>query len=341
MSVLRGISVLDCSIAMAGPFAAQRLGDLGADVIKIEPVTGEWQRHVSAGNAMGNEVNTSFLSLNRNKRSLAVNLKAPGGREVVPAPRRARRRLPAELPPRRRRAPGRRLRDASARQPGPGLRLDLRLRRHRPYASPARPGHAAAGADGLDVLHRPRRRRPRAGRPLPGRRDHGLRGLRGRAGRTAAPRAHRRGPARRGQHARRAWSRCRCRSCPCSRSAACRRSAAPSRAATSTSSRPTASSRPPTATSRWPSPTSTSCPPARRCPCSAELADDAFANADEITRLTAAGLRRKPTADWLAILDEHGIWCGPVQGYAELARRSAGRAQRHLRGVRAPDRGRS
>lgn len=81
--ILEGIRVLDCSIAMAGPFAAQRLGDIGADVIKIEPVKGEWQRHVSAGGADGNRINTSFLSLNRNKRSLAVNLKSSEGKELV------------------------------------------------------------------------------------------------------------------------------------------------------------------------------------------------------------------------------------------------------------------
>src|SRR3954462_14227432 len=46
-----GRRVLDCSIAMAGPLAAMRLGDLGADVIKIEPVTGEWHRHVAGGGA--------------------------------------------------------------------------------------------------------------------------------------------------------------------------------------------------------------------------------------------------------------------------------------------------
>jgi crotonobetainyl-CoA:carnitine CoA-transferase CaiB-like acyl-CoA transferase len=83
MSVLKGYRVLDCSIAMAGPFAAQRLGDLGADVIKVEPVAGEWQRFKAAGGATGNRINVSFLSLNRNKRSLAVDLKSPAGKEVL------------------------------------------------------------------------------------------------------------------------------------------------------------------------------------------------------------------------------------------------------------------
>jgi crotonobetainyl-CoA:carnitine CoA-transferase CaiB-like acyl-CoA transferase len=82
-NILQGIRVLDCSIAMAGPFAAQRLGDLGADVIKIEPVNGEWQRHISAGGARGNRINVSFLSLNRNKRSLAVDLKAQEGKATL------------------------------------------------------------------------------------------------------------------------------------------------------------------------------------------------------------------------------------------------------------------
>lgn len=81
--ILAGYRVLDCSIAMAGPFAAQRLGDLGADVVKVEPVTGEWQRHAAAGGAGGNRINTSFLSLNRNKRSLAVDLKDPAGKDVL------------------------------------------------------------------------------------------------------------------------------------------------------------------------------------------------------------------------------------------------------------------
>jgi len=81
--VLTGYRVIDCTIAMAGPFAAQRLGDLGADVIKVEPTAGEWQRFASAGGANGNKINVSFLSLNRNKRSLAVDLKSPGGAGVL------------------------------------------------------------------------------------------------------------------------------------------------------------------------------------------------------------------------------------------------------------------
>lgn len=81
--ILDGYRVIDCSIAMAGPFAAQRLGDLGADVIKVEPTVGEWQRFAAAGGAAGNRINVSFLSLNRNKRSLAVDLKSADGRSIV------------------------------------------------------------------------------------------------------------------------------------------------------------------------------------------------------------------------------------------------------------------
>ncbi|TCC34097.1 CaiB/BaiF CoA transferase family protein [Kribbella speibonae] len=83
MNILGGYRVLDLSVAMAGPLAAMRLGDLGADVVKVEPVTGEWQRHTAAGGATGNEINASFLSLNRNKRSLAVDLKSDAGRELL------------------------------------------------------------------------------------------------------------------------------------------------------------------------------------------------------------------------------------------------------------------
>ena len=83
MGILSGYRVIDLTIAMAGPLAAMRLGDLGADVVKVEPVSGEWQRHTAAGGAAGRQINASFLSLNRNKRSLAVNLKTGEGRAIV------------------------------------------------------------------------------------------------------------------------------------------------------------------------------------------------------------------------------------------------------------------
>lgn len=83
MGILSDFTVIDCSIAMAGPFAAQRLGDLGANVIKVEPVAGEWQRARAAGGAQGNRINVSFQSLNRNKRSLAIDLKSPDGKAAL------------------------------------------------------------------------------------------------------------------------------------------------------------------------------------------------------------------------------------------------------------------
>src|SRR5579863_1482976 len=81
---LSGLVVMDFSLAMAGPFAAQKLGDLGASVIKIEPTgAGEWTRARAGGGAWVNHHNSSFLAFNRNKRSLAVNLKTQEGREAV------------------------------------------------------------------------------------------------------------------------------------------------------------------------------------------------------------------------------------------------------------------
>ncbi|WP_096188817.1 CaiB/BaiF CoA transferase family protein [Evansella halocellulosilytica] len=81
---LDGIIVLDCSLAMSGPFAAQKLGDMGAEIIKIEPTgNGEWHRTRPAANAWVNKLNSSFISFNRNKKSLSVNLKSDEGRKVV------------------------------------------------------------------------------------------------------------------------------------------------------------------------------------------------------------------------------------------------------------------
>ncbi len=80
---LAGLRVLDATQMLAGPLCAMRLGDLGADVLKIEPPgTGEWTRTHGFANAEIKGETTAFLGLNRNKRSVALNLKQPEGLEA-------------------------------------------------------------------------------------------------------------------------------------------------------------------------------------------------------------------------------------------------------------------
>jgi crotonobetainyl-CoA:carnitine CoA-transferase CaiB-like acyl-CoA transferase len=79
---LDGIKVLDLSKVLAGPLCAQYLGDLGAEVIKVEAVgqgdeTRGWPPFPAPG------LGTVFLSANRNKRSIAINLKSEKGRQLV------------------------------------------------------------------------------------------------------------------------------------------------------------------------------------------------------------------------------------------------------------------
>ncbi len=81
---LNGVRVLDASQMLAGPIAGMRLGDLGADVVKIEPPgTGEYNRTHGFGDLAVGGVMTTFLGLNRNKRSAAINLKHPAGRQAL------------------------------------------------------------------------------------------------------------------------------------------------------------------------------------------------------------------------------------------------------------------
>ena len=80
-AALEGVRVLDLSQGAAGPTCAMLLGDLGADVVKVEPPGGEWGRGL--GPPFVDGVAAAFLGMNRNKRSLVVDLKHPEGREVV------------------------------------------------------------------------------------------------------------------------------------------------------------------------------------------------------------------------------------------------------------------
>lgn len=79
---LDGLRVLDGSQMLAGPICAMRLGDLGADVLKIEPPSGEHNRsHGFGAVRIGGETPT-FLGLNRNKRSVTIDLKSAAGLAV-------------------------------------------------------------------------------------------------------------------------------------------------------------------------------------------------------------------------------------------------------------------
>ena len=77
---LDGIRVLDLTSMISGPMAAMILADQGADVIKIEPPDGDLMRHFGA---LHKGMSSSFMSNNHGKRSLAVDLKAPAGLEIV------------------------------------------------------------------------------------------------------------------------------------------------------------------------------------------------------------------------------------------------------------------
>jgi crotonobetainyl-CoA:carnitine CoA-transferase CaiB-like acyl-CoA transferase len=78
---LRGIRVVDLSTVVMGPWAAQILGDLGADVIKVEPPPGENTRQVFPQRHPG--MSALAMNVNRNKRSLGVDLKDPKGLDVL------------------------------------------------------------------------------------------------------------------------------------------------------------------------------------------------------------------------------------------------------------------
>lgn len=78
---LKGMKVLDFSRYLPGPYATMRLADMGADVIKVEdPVIGDPARHLPP---LAEETGRLFLLLNRNKRSLAIDVKTEAGREIL------------------------------------------------------------------------------------------------------------------------------------------------------------------------------------------------------------------------------------------------------------------
>lgn len=73
--------MLDLSLMLLGPYSTQVLGDLGADIVKVEPPSGDGRR--TLGPARHANMHAQFLHINRGKRSIVVDLKKPGGRDVI------------------------------------------------------------------------------------------------------------------------------------------------------------------------------------------------------------------------------------------------------------------
>jgi crotonobetainyl-CoA:carnitine CoA-transferase CaiB-like acyl-CoA transferase len=80
VKALAGLRVIDLTQAMAAPFCSMNLADMGADVIKVEPPTGEDMRR---GSASRNGHSGTFLTINRSKRGITLDLKQPAGVEVM------------------------------------------------------------------------------------------------------------------------------------------------------------------------------------------------------------------------------------------------------------------
>ena len=76
---LEGIKVLDFTHLMVGPFCSMLLGDMGAEVIKVEPVRGDETRYMGA---MQNDESALFMALNRNKQGITLNLNKDEGRNI-------------------------------------------------------------------------------------------------------------------------------------------------------------------------------------------------------------------------------------------------------------------
>ena len=80
---LNGVTVLDLSAVVSGSFATMFLADQGADVLKIEPIRGDSNRHSRATIDKKGEFTALFVSSNRGKRSLSIDIKSDAGREIL------------------------------------------------------------------------------------------------------------------------------------------------------------------------------------------------------------------------------------------------------------------
>ncbi|MFC2012022.1 CoA transferase [Chloroflexota bacterium] len=82
--ILEGLKVIDMGQVVAIPAAGAMMADWGAEVIKLEPLTGEFYRGLVRIQGMGlGDVKWNIQVLNRNKRGLALNLKTDAGRDIL------------------------------------------------------------------------------------------------------------------------------------------------------------------------------------------------------------------------------------------------------------------
>jgi crotonobetainyl-CoA:carnitine CoA-transferase CaiB-like acyl-CoA transferase len=79
---LSGVTIIDLTEFIFGPYATQTLGDLGAEIIKVENPGGDRQRHAGKS-AKSDDMSAMFMTLNRNKRSVVLDLKSDEGREKL------------------------------------------------------------------------------------------------------------------------------------------------------------------------------------------------------------------------------------------------------------------
>ena len=196
---LAGLLVADFSRILAGPYASMLLADLGAEVVKVESPAGDdtrsWAPPVRDG------ISTYYLGVNRNKRSVALDLKDPGDLAARAGAREPRRHHDGELQARRARPLRPRLRHGRHGQPRCRLCLHQRLRYDGAGPRAARLRHHRPGHVGPDEPDRQPRHRAVPLRHLGLRRDGGTPRHHRHPRRTARPGRRRPRPARRGQPA--------------------------------------------------------------------------------------------------------------------------------------------